>query len=32
MCVFYISDQNKTQEMCYRIISDDPYSIRYFPD
>ena len=28
---FYISDQYKTQEMCDRIISDDPFSIRCVP-
>ena len=29
---FYIPDRYKTQEMCDRIISDDPFSIRYVPD
>ena len=28
----YIPDQYKTQEMYNRIISDDPFSIRYVSD
>ena len=31
-CIFFIPDQYKTQEMCDRIISEDPFSIRYVPD
>ena len=32
-CVFfYIPDEHKAQEMYDRIISDDPFSIRYDPD
>ena len=30
--MFYILDQNKTKEMYNRIISDEPFSIRYVPD
>ena len=29
---FNISDGYKTQLMCDRIISEDPFSIRYVPD
>ena len=28
----YIPDRYKTQEMCHRVISEDPFSIRYLPD
>ena len=28
---FYIPDQYKTQEICDRIISEVPFSIRYVP-
>ena len=30
--IFYIANQYKTQQMCDRIISDDPFWIRYVPD
>ena len=29
---FYIPDHYKTQEMCDRFISDDPFSLRYIPE
>ena len=31
-CIFYISDQNKSQEICDIIISEHPFSMSYFPD
>ena len=30
-CIF-MSDQYKSQEICGRIISDYPFSLRYDPD
>ena len=28
----FIPECYKTQELCYKVISDDPFSIRYAPD
>ena len=28
----YVPDRFKTQEMCYRVISDDPFSLQHVPD
>ena len=30
--IFYIADPYKTQEICDRIIFDDPFWLRYVPD
>ena len=30
--IFYIPNWYKTQEMCDRIISEDPFSLRYIRD
>ena len=32
LAFIYIPDRHKTQEMCDRGISENPFSIRYFPD
>ena len=29
---FYIPDWYETQEMCDRVISGDPFSLRYVPE
>ena len=31
-CIFYIADLYKTQEICDRVIFEDPFSIRYVCD
>ena len=30
--LIYIPDQSKTQEMCDKVVSEDPFSIFYCPD
>ena len=32
LAFIYIPDQSKTQEMCDRVVSEDPFSIFYCPD